>query len=341
MREWTQMIRISLLPALSVSNGVSTFDAELWSIVKHFPYADRFALYGEWKESTCNASGDNPCLAACQAAASALNQTKDVLKRVVAPDSSTGSNTIVDRGPARTLARISHSNPHKLWERAVFQVKTYSNIGQFIVDAGRYMGQLSTDVATFVLLDELSSNKLKRVDQHGKTAEPLENIATFLGDFNRRYNTMELEPVLQFVHNRLLASQSVDLIIVDKLVSIMSGVSPIENNAISDDQLRALSSGAHLNHEAFHATTIAVPRPIDPTDPNAKSKQAPVDKNKSTKKSLPRLVDSLRDPVFGIPIWVSLAQTWQDALQAAGPQATKTTAERLDSVSSKTVSVPS
>lgn len=74
---------------------------------------------------------------------------------------------ITDRGPARALAKLSHTNPLALWTTAVTQVKAYPNIGQFIVEAGRYMTQLSMDVATFTLVDTLSDDNISRLNPTG------------------------------------------------------------------------------------------------------------------------------------------------------------------------------
>ena len=169
MQPWLDMLRISLLPALSASTATAAFDIELWSLLKFFPYPVRYGLYGEWRDSTCSFSGRNSCPVAAQAAAESTREVKKALSRVTAATSAAvpGGPSSTDRGPARALAKLSHSNPCALWDSAVKQVRSYSNIGQYIVEAGRYMTQLSMDVAAFTLVDTLSDDRASRINDQG------------------------------------------------------------------------------------------------------------------------------------------------------------------------------
>jgi len=136
------------------------------------------------------------------------------------------------------------------------------------------MTQLSMDVATFTLVDTLSDDTASRLNPQGTgVAAWLENLAAFVGDFNRRYAAMDLEPVLQFIINRLMRGQSADLTILQSLISIMSGESKIDNDAISNNQLKAYGSGREMIREAFNATVIAISRPVAPGDPGAQARQ--------------------------------------------------------------------
>ncbi|EIW70014.1 hypothetical protein TREMEDRAFT_29485 [Tremella mesenterica DSM 1558] len=316
MEPWLQILRISLLPALSVGNATAAFDIELWHLIQHFPYPVRYRLYGEWRDSTCSFSGRNSCPVASHAAAECTREIKKALSRVTAaqsaPTAGASGAAAQDRGPARVLAKLSHTNPCALWTTAVTQVKAYSNIGQFIVEAGRYMTQLSMDVATFTLVDTLSDDMIPRLDATGtNVAQWLESLSTFVGDFNRRYQQMDLEPILQFIINRQMRGESADLIVLTQLVSKMQGITLVENHAISEGQLQAYATGREMIREAFFATTPTIARPSD--DPTQQPKQGPVDKIKSTKRSLPRLISALREAKLAIPLWIALAQTRQGA----------------------------
>lgn len=127
----------------------------------------RYALYGEWRDSTCNFGGRNCCPVASHAADENTREIKKALSRVTASQSTLTGPGSTDRGPARALAKLSHTNPCALWATAVTQVKAYPNIGQFIVEAGRYMTQLSMDVATFTLVDTLSDDNISRLNPTG------------------------------------------------------------------------------------------------------------------------------------------------------------------------------
>ena len=145
---------------------------------------------------------------------------------------------------------------------------------------------------------------------------------------------MDLEPVLQFIINRLMRSESADLNILDKLISIMSGITQVENGAISDDQLLAFGAGKEMVREAFHSTFIAISRPAE-GEPGAKAKEAPFDKAKSTKKSLPRFVNALRETKLAMPIWIALAQTQQGAADHMASAPIKAMASMQDTVCMK------
>ena len=124
-------------------------------------------MYGEWRDSTCNFRGRDSCPIASHAAAESTREIKKALSRVTAGQTSSTGPSSTDRGPARALAKLSHTNPCALWTTAVTQVKAYPNIGQFIVEAGRYMTQLSMDVATFTLVDTLSDENISRLNSTG------------------------------------------------------------------------------------------------------------------------------------------------------------------------------
>ncbi|WWC89783.1 uncharacterized protein L201_004709 [Kwoniella dendrophila CBS 6074] len=312
MRLWLDITRISLLPSLSCSSATAAFDVELWSLLSYFPYTVRYSLYGEWRDSTCSFKGRNPCPVATHAAGECTKEVQKALRRVVSTTNNGSASiaTQAERHSARSLAKLSHGNPLFLWTTAVTQVKAYPNIGQAIVDAGRYMTQLSFDVATFVMLDTLSDDRAQRLNETGTgVALWLERLSKFVGDFNRRYTNMDLGPVLQYIINRLMRGQAGDLIILEKLMSTMSGIEPVPNDGVSETQLQAYGGGKEMVKEAFNATRIQIAPPPEPgTD---KPKEVPVDKLKNIKKSLPRLVTALRDTKLAIPIWIALAQTRQ------------------------------
>ncbi len=142
---------------------------------------------------------------------------------------------------------------------------------------------------------------------------------------------MDLEPILQFIINRLMRSESADLNILEKLISIMSGVNAVENDTISDDQLMAYGTGREMVREAFHSTIIAISRPAE-GEPGGKAKEAPFDTAKSTKKSLPRFVNALRETRLSMPIWIALAQTQQGAADKMASAPIKAMASMQDTV---------
>lgn len=345
MAPWLSIIRQVLLPALSCSTDIAPFGAELWSLFRHLPYHTRFALYGDWRD-TCESKSRNTDPLASKAAREATEQTKHVLRRIVAKDDSAKS-TDAEKATARSLASASFANPLSVLDRALQQVKTYSNLGEYIVEACRYLEPLAMDVAIFSTLDILSTPNLAA--PQGALNDPLTNVANFLGEYARRY-VVDLEPVFRFILNRLSTSSPTELVVLDRLVVIMAGLTPMEDNAVSNDQLKALSGGIELVKEAISATTIEVQKPVDPTEQGGVTKQVKIKKPKVIKHSLPRLLAYCRDEEFGLPIWIALAQTYRDVIcrpslvddeyasdgakwdKWTGGEPPKTMSERLDSV---------
>ncbi|WVQ78452.1 hypothetical protein IAT38_000538 [Cryptococcus sp. DSM 104549] len=313
LKPWLDILRVSLLPSLSCSAATAAFDSELWKLLAPFPYTARYGLYGEWRDITCNPKNNNGCPVAANAAAQCTKETQKALRRVTSSSTSGYASTATqaERQSARSLAKLSHGNPIFLWQTAVNQVKAYPNIGEAIVDAGRYMGQLSFDVATFVILDTLSDDMALRLNETGTgVAFWLERLSKFLADINRRYSNMDLTPVLQYIINRLMRGHSGDLIILEKLMSSMSGVEPVPNDGVSPTQLQAYAGGREIIREAFSTTRISIAAPPEPGQGD-QPKTVPVEKIRSIKKSLPRLVNALKDTGLAMPIWIGLAQTRQ------------------------------
>lgn len=134
---------------------------------------------------------------------------------------------------------------------------------------------------------------------------------------------MDLEPLLQFIMNRLMRCESADLAILESLISIMSGESRVDNDAISADQLQSLAGGRQLIKEVFDLTQIMIVKP----------QAAPIaDRSKLYRKSLPRLINGLRETGMAMPIWIGLGQTSQGSADKSADTPIKAMSNTQDSV---------
>jgi THO complex subunit 2 len=149
---------------------------------------------------------------------------------------------------------------------------------------------------------------------------------------------MDLEPILQYIINKLMRGESDDLTILSRVIQRMYGVDTVENNGVSDAQLEAYATGRQMTHESFWTTQILLSKPTD--DPGNKSKSAPMDKAKSTKKSLPRLISALRDTKLAILIWIALAQTRQGVVDKLVERQPDTPLKALGLMHDKVSSTP-
>lgn len=143
---------------------------------------------------------------------------------------------------------------------------------------------------------------------------------------------MDLEPLLQFIMNRLLRGQSDDLAILDSLITSMTGALQYDNDAISALQLEAHLGGPQLLHEMFETTQFTIVNPA----PLGEERPAPapqIDNSKMWKKSLPRLLRVLRETGMTMPILLGLAQTSQRSMDTMAHAPIKAMSLIQDSVS--------
>jgi uncharacterized protein (UPF0264 family) len=145
---------------------------------------------------------------------------------------------------------------------------------------------------------------------------------------------IELEPVIQFIVNRLQTRSPGDLVVLGTLITIMSGDEPLGNSSISDAQFAALAGGPELVREGLYETREAFTKPmfveasIAVRDAGAQTKAAA-----PTKRSLKRLVDALRSTHLAVPVWIALAQARKGSLAQMEDYPAKAMAKGFDDVS--------
>lgn len=170
MQPWIDLLRVVLLPALSASEPTSGLEAEIWRILRMFPYAVRYGLYDEWRHRAAGANGIFPCPIAARCAAKTTRDARRVLSRITAPPSGSPRNTPTsqpDQRFASDMRDMSRSNPCALWDVVIHQVKAYPNIGQHVLGAAQLMSPFSIDVATYTLIGALSDDDLSRENAQG------------------------------------------------------------------------------------------------------------------------------------------------------------------------------
>lgn len=96
------ILNMSFLPACSLVESNSALGAELWSLLKLFPFSDRYLLYTSWKGKT-----NNPLTIKLKQ----LNMRKlsYVMKRI-----SKDKESIKQSG--RSIGKLSHSSPTYVFE---------------------------------------------------------------------------------------------------------------------------------------------------------------------------------------------------------------------------------
>lgn len=269
---WLDILRIHLLPSISLLNNHSVSSLEIWEVLNLFPIEKRFELYGEWKDVWYRKI---PVLGVRKAEAE--KEVKSILRRL-------STENVKKLG--KTLAKVAHTNPAVIWSVALNQVMSYDNLILPVIDAARYLTDLGYDVLAFCVLDALSGTRNKTKEDGTSVAmwlsgtfalfcppheslgchsasnsrclsSKIVGIASFTGQLYRRWAPMQssLPVILQYLVNQLNSGNSKDLIVLREIISRMTAIEPFAD--LSDAQVLSLAGGRYLRNEVFQQTDIA------------------------------------------------------------------------------------
>ncbi|GAA5910057.1 uncharacterized protein JCM6883_000540 [Sporobolomyces salmoneus] len=240
---WLDIIRIHLLPSISLLHTHSVSSLEIWDVLSLFPIEKRFELYGEWKDVWYRKI---PVLTVRKAEAE--KEVKSILRRL-------STENVKKLG--KTLAKVAHTNPTVIWSVALNQVMSYDNLILPVIDAARYLTDLGYDVLAYCVLDALSGTRNKTKEDGTSVAMWLSGIASFTGQLYRRWANMatSLPVILQYLVNQLVTGNSKDLIVLRELISRMTAIEPFAD--LSDAQVLSLAGGRYLRNEVFQQTEIS------------------------------------------------------------------------------------
>ncbi|CAB3360322.1 Hypothetical predicted protein [Cloeon dipterum] len=258
-----------LLPSLSYLESNCSIAEEIWSLLKLFPYQQRYCLYIRWKNES---HSKHPAL--MMKRGDALKKIKNIMKRV-------SKENVKPVG--RSIGKLTHSSPGFLFDYVVTQIQVYDNLINPVVDSLKYLTSLSYDVLGCCLVEALSQADKKRFKHDGTSISLwLQSLASFCGAVFKKY-PIDLAGLLQYVANQLLAQKSLDLLIVKEIVHKMAGVEAAEE--LTSDQLEATCGGELLRGEASNYVVT-----------------------KNTKKSSNRLKESLTEHNLAVPLCLLMAQ---------------------------------
>ena len=158
-----------------------------------------------------------------------------------------------------------------------------------VVDASRYLTQLELDILTYSLIDALSDRRKRRVEDNGTIIAPwLKSLATFCGTLFRRH-TVDLEGILRYIFNQLVVDNSYDLIVLQDIISSMTGIKPVED--VTPEQVDALGAGETVRRESLMFEAVRL----------------------STKSS-ERLLTALRDSKLAAPLGILIGDMIRDSV---------------------------
>lgn len=269
---WEGIIRMHLIPALSLSHPNPANSVEFWEVLRNFTCVQRFQFYGEWKDRSYKRFPEMRVRRA-----EAERDAKSLLKRL-------SVDNVKQFG--RSLAKVAHCNPCVLFEIALNQVQSYDNLVGPVVESVRYLTPLGYDVLGYSLLDALSNPEKERTKTDGTNISLwLQSLATFAGTLCRRWS-IDVSVILQYILNQLRDGNPKDLVVLRELITKMAGIEPVAD--LSDSQVIALGGGRTLQSEAINPTTA-------------------VEKKSATKRSTTRLKTALADSNLIVPLLVAVA----------------------------------
>nr|XP_037284733.1 THO complex subunit 2-like [Rhipicephalus microplus] len=259
----------TLLPSLSLLECNCCVADEIWSLVKLYPYQQRYLLYHHWKNT---AYKSHPLL--IRVKADSLKKIKYIMKRL-------SKENVKPSG--RQIGKLSHSNPCFLFDYILSQIQTWDNLIVPVVDSLKYLTMLSYDVLAYCVIEALSSPEKDRMKHDGTSISMwLQSLASFCGAVFKKYS-IDLTGLLQLVANQLKAERSLDLLVLKEIVQKMTGIESTEQ--ATQDQLEAMCGGELLKAEGGYFHQL-----------------------RNTKKSSQRLKESLLEQDLALPLCLLMAQ---------------------------------
>ncbi|KAJ4710125.1 THO complex subunit 2 [Melia azedarach] len=264
-----------LLPSLQLIPANPAVGQEIWEIMNLLPYEVRYRLYGEWEKD----DERNPMVLAARQTAKL--DTRRILKRLA-------KENLKQLG--RMVAKLAHANPMTVLRTIVHQIEAYRDMITPVVDAFKYLTQLEYDVLEYVVIERLAQGGRDKLKDDGlNLSDWLQSLASFWGHLCKKYPSMELRGLFQYLVNQLKKGQGIELVLLQELIQQMANVQYTEN--LTEDQLDAMAGSETLRYQA---TSFGVTR-----------------NNKALIKSTNRLKDSLLpkdEPKLAIPLLLLIAQ---------------------------------
>jgi len=146
------------------------------------------------------------------------------------------------RNVGRKFAKISHRDPLTLLNHLVNRIESYENMIDPIVESFKFLNPLSLDILSYVLVRHVASERSKLKSDGTNVSDWLQALATFSGRLFRRFYTMELKGLLQYIVTRLKESGgNLELCVLSRLIEEMAGI-----ESFQDTTNKALSGGRVL-----------------------------------------------------------------------------------------------
>ncbi|XP_078167250.1 THO2 isoform X2 [Carex rostrata] len=286
-----------LLPSLQLIPANPAIGYEIWDVLSLLPYEVRYRLYGEWEKD----DERNPLVLSARQLAKL--DTRRILKRLA-------KENLKQLG--RMVAKLAHANPMTVLRTIVQQIEAYRDMIMPVVDAFKYLTQLEYDILEYVVIERLAQGGRDKLKEDGLNfSDWLQSLASFWGSLCKKYPSMELRGLFQYLINQLKKGSGTELVLLEELIEQMANVHYTEN--ITEEQLDALAGSETLR---LQSTLYGSTR-----------------NNKVLSKSTNRLRDSLLskdDPKLAIPLLMLIAQYRSMVIIKADAPYIKMVSEQFD-----------
>lgn len=286
-----------LLPSLQLIPANPAVCQEIWEVMNLLPYEVRYRLYGEWEKD------DERIPVVLAARQTAKLDTRRILKRLA-------KENLKQLG--RMVAKLAHANPMTVLRTIVHQIEAYRDMITPVVDAFKYLTQLEYDVLEYVVIERLAQGGRDKLKDDGlNLSDWLQSLASFWGHLCKKYPSMELRGLFQYLVNQLKKGKGIELLLLQELIQQMANVQYTEN--LTEEQLDAMAGSETLRYQA---TSFGITR-----------------NNKALIKSTNRLRDSLlpkEEPKLAIPLLLLIAQHRSVVLINADAPYIKMVSEQFD-----------
>ncbi|XP_022991162.1 THO complex subunit 2-like isoform X1 [Cucurbita maxima] len=270
-----EALGMCILPSLQLIPANPAVGQGIWEVMNLLPYEVRYRLYGEWEKD------DEKIPMVLAARQTAKLDTRRILKRLA-------KENLKQLG--RMVAKLAHANPLTVLRTILHQIEAYRDMITPVVDAFKYLTQLEYDILEYVVIERLVQGGRDKLKDDGlNLSDWLQSLASFWGHLCKKYPSMELRGLFQYLINQLKKGQGIELVLLQELVQQMANVQYTEN--LTEEQLDAMAGSETLRYQA---TSFGVTR-----------------NNKALIKSSNRLRDSLLskdEPKLAVPLLLLISQ---------------------------------
>ncbi|KAK4484104.1 hypothetical protein RD792_011324 [Penstemon davidsonii] len=159
-----------------------------------------------------------------------------------------------------------------------------------VYNDGSESSDLEYDILEYVVIERLAQGGREKLKEDGlNLSDWLQSLASFWGHLCKKYPSMELRGLFQYLANQLKKGNGNELVLLQELIQQMANVQYTEN--MTEEQLDAMAGSDTLRYQA---TSFGITR-----------------NNKALIKSTNRLRDSLlpkEEPKLAVPLLLLIAQ---------------------------------